>query len=252
MTSRPERVQPRLRGAFGEPYLYAVETALDAGRAPRVGDTRTAPSRSRSTRRRAAAARAAAGRTSPRRRSSSPSCSSRRSGAALPELSLVAGVAVAVALEREAAVPTLVKWPNDVLVDGDEGRGDPARGVREPGRLRDRDQRRPGATRRCRARPARRRRRSGSRPGGASTAASCSPPCWTSSSAATRPGSSAGSPRSRPELERRNALDGAVVRVDGRRGTAGAISGDGRLTVELDDGETLLVESGEVETQAPG
>ena len=47
-------------------------------------------------------------------------------------------------------------------------------------------------------------------------------------------------------------LDGAVVRVDGRRGTAGPISGDGRLTVELDDGETLLVESGEVETQAPG
>ena len=49
-----------------------------------------------------------------------------------------------------------------------------------------------------------------------------------------------------PELEQRNALRGRSVRVDGRNGTAGAIGPDGRLAVVLDEGGTLLVESGEI------
>ena len=40
--------------------------------------------------------------------------------------------------------------------------------------------------------------------------------------------------------------------VEGRRGTAGAIAPDGRLTVELEGGEVLLVESGEVEIEGRG
>jgi hypothetical protein len=40
--------------------------------------------------------------------------------------------------------------------------------------------------------------------------------------------------------------------VDGSRGIAGEIAPDGRLEVALDDGETVLIESGEVETPETG
>jgi BirA family biotin operon repressor/biotin-[acetyl-CoA-carboxylase] ligase len=49
------------------------------------------------------------------------------------------------------------------------------------------------------------------------------------------------------ELGSRNFLFGRRVRVDGRTGTAGAIGRDGHLDVHLDGGETLRVESGEIE-----
>jgi BirA family biotin operon repressor/biotin-[acetyl-CoA-carboxylase] ligase len=49
------------------------------------------------------------------------------------------------------------------------------------------------------------------------------------------------------ELGSRNFLFGRRVRVDGRAGVGGAIGRDGKLEVHLDDGETLHVESGEVE-----
>ena len=49
------------------------------------------------------------------------------------------------------------------------------------------------------------------------------------------------------EIERRNALRDRRVRVDGRAGTAGAIAPDGRLMIVLDGGDSMLVESGEVE-----
>jgi biotin-(acetyl-CoA carboxylase) ligase len=52
------------------------------------------------------------------------------------------------------------------------------------------------------------------------------------------------------ELEGRNGLRGRRVRVDGRAGRAGAIVPDGRLTVVLDSGESVLVGSGEVEVTA--
>lgn len=48
------------------------------------------------------------------------------------------------------------------------------------------------------------------------------------------------------ELERRNWLRGRAVRVGGARATAGAIAPDGRLAVSLADGSTSLVSSGEV------
>lgn len=49
------------------------------------------------------------------------------------------------------------------------------------------------------------------------------------------------------ELGSRNFLFGRRVRVDGRPGTGGVIGRDGRFEVHLDGGETLHVESGEVE-----
>ena len=49
------------------------------------------------------------------------------------------------------------------------------------------------------------------------------------------------------ELEQRHVLRGLVIRVGDRAGTAGAIAPDGRLTLVLDRGDTVLVESGEVE-----
>ncbi len=60
------------------------------------------------------------------------------------------------------------------------------------------------------------------------------------------------------ELERRNGLRGERVRIGAQSGTAAEIVSDGRLTVILDHGDTVLVESGEVEllgregTQVPG
>ncbi|MCZ7588797.1 MAG: biotin--[acetyl-CoA-carboxylase] ligase [Gaiella sp.] len=51
------------------------------------------------------------------------------------------------------------------------------------------------------------------------------------------------------ELEARNVLRGRRVEVGGERGVAGPIATDGRLTLGRDDGTTVLVGSGEVVTR---
>jgi BirA family biotin operon repressor/biotin-[acetyl-CoA-carboxylase] ligase len=51
------------------------------------------------------------------------------------------------------------------------------------------------------------------------------------------------------ELESRNVLRGRRIEVGGEAGTAGSIAADGRLTLERDDGTTVLVRSGEVLSQ---
>ena len=128
-----------------------------------------------------------------------------------------------------------------------QGGGDPARGSGQPGRLRDRDQRQSGrrgvpadtalpgdlapGRRRAPVRSGRRSRRGAGRARGR-----CGQ--WLD----------AGLEGLIEELEARNALRGRRVLVEGSRdGTADAIAPDGRLTVVLDDGETMLVGSGEVE-----
>jgi BirA family transcriptional regulator, biotin operon repressor / biotin---[acetyl-CoA-carboxylase] ligase len=50
-----------------------------------------------------------------------------------------------------------------------------------------------------------------------------------------------------PELERRDALRGQTVTVGGTTGTAAGIAADGRLRVRADSGTETLVGSGEVE-----
>ena len=113
----PERLRPLLRGAFGEPYLYFAETGSTQD-VLRDGDYRHGTV--------ALAEHQTAGRgRSGRSWEDAPAANLLFSllleppaGAPLPQLSLVAGLAVASALEREAMVPALVKWPNDVLIDG--------------------------------------------------------------------------------------------------------------------------------------
>jgi BirA family transcriptional regulator, biotin operon repressor / biotin---[acetyl-CoA-carboxylase] ligase len=167
-------------------------------------------------------------------------------GAPLPQLSLVAGLAVASALEREAEVETHVKWPNDVLAGGEKLAGIllEAPGVTVVcGIGINVNQEREGLPPQTRA-PATSLRLVAGRAfdRGMLLAAvlaelEASYGRWLAGGFSGLAG----------ELEARNALRGRRVRVDGAAGTAAAIADDGRLTVELDGGGTVLVESGEVE-----
>ena len=56
-----------------------------------------------------------------------------------------------------------------------------------------------------------------------------------------------GLPQLLDELEARNVLRGAHVKIGGESGNAGLFAPDGRLTLNRDDGTTILVGSGEVE-----
>ena len=111
----PERFRPLLRGGLGDPYLHVVETSstqdlLRAGSLPHgavaVAEHQTA-------------GRGRSGRYWDDAPSTALLCSvllRPPADAAQQELSIVVGLAVAAAVEREAAVPALVRWPNDVLV----------------------------------------------------------------------------------------------------------------------------------------
>jgi BirA family biotin operon repressor/biotin-[acetyl-CoA-carboxylase] ligase len=241
----PERLRPLLRGGLGEPYLYAAETTSTqdilrdsayAHGAVAVAEHQTA-GRGRSG----------------RRWDDAPSTALLFSvllrppaGAALPQLSLVVGLAVAEAIELVSGVRAHVKWPNDVLVEGgkvagillEASDGDVVCGVGINVNQVEHDL--PPLTR----------------------------------TAATSLRLAAGRTLDRgivltsvlreleyrytdwlagglasllEELERRNTLRGQKVRVAGRTGIAGAIAPDGRLTIVLERGDTVLVESGEVE-----
>jgi len=246
----PERVRPRLRGAFGDPYLYFDET-------PSTQDTFRESEHSEGAV--AVAEHQTAGRgRSGRRWEDEPGTALLFSvvleppaGAVLPQVSLVVGVAVAVALERESAVPTLVKWPNDVLVERDKVAGillEASGGRVVCGIGINVDQGKEELPRETRAPATSLRLAAGRRfDRGVVLAATLQElerwyGAWREHGLAALA----------DELERRNALAGAAVVVDGRHGTAGAIASDGRLTVELEGGGIVLVESGEVETRASG
>ena len=112
------------------------------------------------------------------------------------ELSLVAAVAVALAVEDATGLSAQIKWPNDVLLARRKVAGILAemRGRRR--RARDRAERQPDAraapARRARSRP----RRSARSTGGFATARRCSRCCSADSTPATRAGARAGSTRS--------------------------------------------------------
>ena len=72
-----------------------------------------------------------------------------------PELSLVAGIAVADALERILGLSVQIKWPNDVMLRRAEDRGLPRRGARRRGRARHRRERRADEGRAARRTPGR-------------------------------------------------------------------------------------------------
>ena len=113
----PEDVKPLLEGRFGEPYLYESETEstqlllLDSGLAEGAV---------------AVAEHQTAGRGRLGRRWEEPPGTSVLCSVVLqpppertaPELSLVAALAVAEAVDQSAGMRTQIKWPNDVLLSG--------------------------------------------------------------------------------------------------------------------------------------
>jgi BirA family biotin operon repressor/biotin-[acetyl-CoA-carboxylase] ligase len=241
----PDRVAGQLHGSLGAPYLYAeragsTQDMLREGELPHgavaVAEHQTA-------------GRGRSGRVWEDEASRALLCSvllRPPAGAPLPRLSLVAGLAVAAAVEAAAGVEARLKWPNDVLVDGRKVAGIllEASGAtvvcgiginvnQEPGELPP-GTRTPATSLRVAAGRALDR---GRLLASVLSELEARYDRWLADGLAGLTG----------ELEARNALRGRRVCVDGRAGTAGAIAADGRLAVALDGGESVLVESGEVE-----
>ena len=243
-TLAPEAVDPHLRGRFGRPYRYEPECEstqlLLAGSGLPEGAV-------------AATDHQTAGRGRLGRRWEAPP----RTGLLfsvvlhppperhLPELTLVAAIAVAEAVEAATTLAAQIKWPNDVMLnrrkvagvlaelsDGavvlgigvnvNQGRADlPPQVTTEPSSLRlatgttyDRAALLGSILARLE------RLYDGWRHGGLADLY--------------------------PELGARDFLRGRRVTLDGVRATARLIRPDGLLEVETDDGETRTVESGEV------
>ena len=241
----PERFRPLRRGTLGEPYLYLAETTSTQD-VLRDGDF---PHGAVCVAEHQTAGRGRSGRHWDDAPSTALLCSvllRPPAGAELPQLSLVAGLAVAAALEHEIGSLALLKWPNDVLVDGYKVAGilfEASAGVVVCGiginvNQAERDlppsPRAPATSLRIAAgRPLDR----GSLLAKLLVELERRYVAWLES----------GLERLADELEARNALRGRRVRVGGRAGAAGAIAPDGRLTIVLDRGDSVLVESGEVE-----
>ncbi len=164
----------------------------------------------------------------------------------LPQLSLVAALAAAEAIEAACGSPAAVKWPNDILLDGRKVAGillEARDGAVIAGvgvNVNQDTDELPAETRL----PATSLRLASGRDHdrGAVLAAildglEMGYAAWSAS----------GLEPLLPRLELRNALAGARARVGDGLGTAGPIAPDGRLTVTLDTGRDVLVESGEVE-----
>lgn len=241
-TLQPEHVVPLLRGGFGAPYLYVrscdstqslLRADLPEG-AVAVAEHQTAGRGRRGRRWEAPAGVAILCSVLLRPPTSRP----------LPELALVGGLALALALERSAGIACQVKWPNDVLVRGRkvagvlaEGRGEHAVvgfgiNVNQSSAELPVDTRTPAAS--LRAIDGIRRER-------APLLASVLDELET----CYRAWSAEGLAAILPGLRERDALDGRRIVLDGRPGRALGIAADGRLEVEL-AGEHVLVASGEV------
>jgi len=241
----PERVVPLLRGTLGSPYLYFAETAStqDVLRGSEQPHGAVAVAEHQT------AGRGRSGRSwddAPATALLFSVLLRPPATTALPQLSLVAGLAVAAALERVSGAPMLLKWPNDVLADGrkvsgillEATGGAVACGIGVNVNQEERDL--PAQTRAPATSLRLLRGRAFDR--GAVLATVLGElerryETWLTG----------GLVALGAELEARNALRGRRVRADGRIGTAAEIAPDGRLTVILDRGDRVLVESGEVE-----
>jgi BirA family transcriptional regulator, biotin operon repressor / biotin---[acetyl-CoA-carboxylase] ligase len=240
----PEAVRPLLRGAFGDPYLYATTTPSTqdalAGSDHPHGAVAVAEHQT--------AGRGRSGRRWEDAQSTGLLFSTllrAPEGAALPQLSLVVGLAVATAIEDEAGVRAGVKWPNDVLVGGGKVAGillEASGSVVVCGVGINVNQEEPELPLRPRI-PATSLLLSMGRPfdRGRLLAAVL----WEIERryAAWVGG---GFDELLGDLEERNVVRGLKIRIGNRTGTAGAIAPDGRLSIALDRGDVVLVESGEV------
>jgi BirA family biotin operon repressor/biotin-[acetyl-CoA-carboxylase] ligase len=239
----PEAVEPLLRGRFGRPYIYEERTTstqdlLDASMhegAVAVAEKQTA------------------GRGRMGRKWEAPSGTSIHCSVVLkpppdhrlPEVSLVAGVAVADAIERTIGLAAQIKWPNDVMLRRWKVAGCLAE-ARDGAVLlgmginvnQTRDQLPPVT---------------GSPPGSLYLATGQEWPraplpamlladlerCYSEWLAG-------GLDALYPYLGSRDFLRGRHVSVNGASGIAVMIERDGRLRVDVGRGETVFVESGEV------
>ena len=179
-------MRPLLGGAFGAPYLYAVETTStqDVLRSSDLPHGAVAVAEHQT------AGRGRSGRhwdDAPSAHSASLGAPAAPGDDSFAQLSLVAGLAVAAAIEQEAGLPALVKWPNDIaggreaagiLLEAAEARVVCGIGINVNQEERDLPllPRLP-AGRRC-----------ASAPIGCSTGRSSSPRCWLRSSGAMPPG----------------------------------------------------------------
>ena len=192
--------------------------------------TRTAPSRSRSTRRPAAAARDGAGKTRPRGRCSSRSCSSRPArprcrnsrwspGSQSPSLSNARRGSGRRSSGRTTCSSTAARWRGSCSRPraGGSSAGSGSTSTRR--------------TASCHARPAPPPLRCGSPRDGRSTAAVLLAAVLDELEGRYGQWLADGLAGLGEDLERRNALRGVRVHAGGRSGTAGPIAADGRLTV---------------------
>jgi BirA family biotin operon repressor/biotin-[acetyl-CoA-carboxylase] ligase len=165
---------------------------------------------------------------------------------ALPQLSLVAGLAVAEALEQVTDVAAMIKWPNDVVIGDRKVAGilletDGHRIVCGIGINVNQDE----ATL-----PARPGLAAGSLAGVTGEPHDRAPLLGAVLNALERRYDAfraEGTEPLVPLLETRNWLNGRRVRTESGDGTAGALAPDGRITIIGDDGASALVGSGELE-----
>lgn len=164
----------------------------------------------------------------------------------LPQLALVAGLAVARSIETLTGLDAPLKWPNDVLLDGRKAAGVLVEGdddavvcgiginVRQTAAELPSDTRRPATSLRI---------ASGDAPDRALLLATLLDALEAGYDVWRHDGLES----LLPELERRNALAGRRARVGHVVGTVGSIAADGRLTVVDELGAIRLVASGEIE-----
>jgi BirA family biotin operon repressor/biotin-[acetyl-CoA-carboxylase] ligase len=246
---RPESVVPHLRGRFGRPYLYAAEcpSTQDVLRASRHPEGAVAATEHQT---------AGRGRSG-RRWQDAPGASLlfslllRPPASAPPprQLSLVAALAVAEGVEAAVGVATQVKWPNDVHVEGKKVAGillEASDGAVVCGIGINVNQTSEQLPPNARIEPASLRLLTGKRHDRAELLADLLGRLedrygtWLTD----------GLESLLPELEGRDALRSRRLAVGTVTGKGAGIAPDGRLAIAVTNGETVLVESGEVELQS--
>lgn len=245
----PDVVEPLLRGRFGRPYLWSESCAStqDVLRDPSLPEGAVAVTEHQT------AGRGRGG----RRWEDVPGRSLLLSlllrppaGAPAQQLSLVAGLAVAEAIEESRDLAA-VKWPNDVLLGGRKVAGvllESSGGLVVCGIGVNVAQTDDELQRMARVPPASLLIATGRAPDRAELLARLLETIEHRYDAWRRSGLTV----LVDELEPRNALRGRRVRVGREAGVAGRIAPDGRLTLHRKDGTTVLVGSGEVEVEGRG
>ncbi len=245
MTLAADTVLPLLRGRLGRPYLFVDTCAStqDLMRDPGLPEGAVAVTDHQT------AGRGRRGRVWEDAPGDALLCSvllRPPPGPRLPQLSLVVALAVARAIERATGLDALVKWPNDVLLDGRkvagillETRDDAVVcgvgvNVNQPAERLPRATRPPAGSLRT---------ATGREHDRATLVADVLAELEPAYDAWLRDGLAA----LLPELERRNAVVGLALRTGVGEGTGGRITADGRLEVILEGSGVRLVESGEIE-----